>query len=285
MNYLKITIISVLLALLVLPLMAQVQTSGKRSARLNYRAFALPGPRLEAGISMGAANAITDIASRNPDEPSSLLDVYSRGLSPSLALFGRYKFNSAFALKGSASALMLRGNDRWSPEIEIVNRGKSFTNNVIEASVVGELYMPRSYKRLKQDFRLNWMDLYLFSGLSVFYHNPQLKGPVIDDFDYLIMNTDNVFNQIQLGVPIGAGMKWTLASQWTLGMDFNFRYTFFDYLDGFRRPSVSRNDHFFSGSLSIGYILRSSQQPSNRTVNSFVFDRSNNNKTRNARSR
>ncbi len=249
------------------------QTSTRNTRQMNYRDFVLPGSQWEAGLSLGAANAITDLASGRPGEQASLFDFDARGTMPALAVYGRYHTGRLFAVKSSFSAIMLKGNDIWSPEIEIVERGKSFSNTVYEASLLGELYLPRSITNLKRDFRYFWLDLYLFSGVTAFYHDPELTGPVIDGYDEAIINANNLYNNYQIAIPMGAGLSVNLYNQWTIGLDFNFRYTFFDYLDGFRRPYSNSNDYYFTGNVNVGYIISSKPRRSNESLWEMIFRR------------
>ncbi|MFN2394368.1 MAG: DUF6089 family protein [Bacteroidales bacterium] len=249
------------------------QLSGRNTRQMSYRDFVLPGTHWEAGLSLGASNAMTDIASGRPGEQASLFDVDVRGTMPALAVYGRYHTGRLIALKSSFSAIWLKGNDIWSPEIEIAERGKAFSNTVYEASLLGEFYLPRSITNLKRDFRYFWLDLYLFSGVTAFYHDPELTGPVIDDYDEVIINADNLYNNYQLAIPMGAGLNINLYNQWTIGLDFNFRYTFFDYLDGFRRPYSNRSDFYFSGNFNVGYIISSKPRRSNESLWEMIFDR------------
>ncbi len=251
---------------------AQSPPMGKKSKmKLNYRGYSLKNIRWEAGFSLGMANSMTDVAPSEANTQAGMTDFYSRGLSPALSLYGRYRSHNIFALKGNISALMLRGNDRWSPDIEVVNRGRSFTNTIFEGALVGEFYLPKKQKRIKSDFSLNTMDLYLFTGLAGFYHSPQVKGAIIDDYDFNILNADNIYSNWQVAVPIGAGLQWTLGYRWILGMDVNFRYTFFDYLDGFRRPYSSRNDFFFSSNINLGFIIDSEAYQTRNSTPIHVF--------------
>lgn len=268
-----ITLILIFLAGLFIPeaLSSQPNMGKRNNTKLSYRGFMMDGIRLEAGFSVGAANAMTDIAASEAKTQAAITDVYSRGMSPAVSAFARYRFNHTLALRASASAMMVRGNDKWSSDIQVVNRGKSFSNNILEMSLVGELYMPRRFHSPKQDFRLNVMDLYVFGGFSVFHHSPKLQGPVIDDYDYRIVNTPDIYDNWQLGVPMGAGIKWTFSRRWSLGLDFNFRYTFFDYLDGFRRPYSNRNDFFFTSNINVGFVIDSHQYESNRGLYRYLF--------------
>ncbi len=229
----------------------------KNANQLTYRKFMYQHIRWEAGFSVGAANSMTDIAASKTQTQASITDVYFRGLSPALSVYSRYRFSKAFSLRGNINALLLRGNDRWSPNLEIVSRGKSFTNSIFETNLLTEFYLPKNELRPKLDFNSNLLDLFVFAGISAFYHSPKVDGPIIDDFDADLLERENAYNNIQMAIPLGVGLQWTMAQRWVLGLDVNFRYTFFDYLDGFRRPYSNRNDYFFTSNVSFGYIIGS----------------------------
>jgi hypothetical protein len=251
---------------------AQQPPMGRKSnMKLNYRGFMMQYTRWEAGISLGAANSMTDIAARQAERQASILDFYPRGFSPSIGAHTRFRHNAAFAVKANAGALMLRANDRWSPNIDIVNRGKSFSNTLLEGSLLGELYMPKRDIKPKRDIRQSIMDLYFFTGLAFFYHSPKVQGPFIDEYDELISTSEYVYSNFQWAVPVGVGLQWTVGNRWVFGVDLNFRYTFFDYLDGFRRKYSNRNDFYFSTNFGIGYILKSKAFERDGTPARHVF--------------
>lgn len=229
----------------------------KENLRLNYRGFIQHYTRWEAGISLGVANSMTDIAPRKADTESLLTNVYLKGFSPAFSLNTRYRFDQSFSLRMNVAGIMLRGNDTWSPDIDVVNRGKSFSNNLAEGSLLAEFYLPRQRLQSKKDFRYNVMDVFVFSGISSFYHSPEVLGPIIDEYDQNLLERDDVYRKFQFAVPMGVGIQWTLSNKWVLGVDVNFRYTFFDYLDGFKRPFSTRNDYFFTSNVGIGYIINS----------------------------
>lgn len=247
------------------------QTYTRNPQQLNYRNFVLPGPLFEFGLGIGASNSLTDIASSRVGEQASMTDIYSQGMMPALSVYGRYHSGRLFAFKSTFTTLMLKGDDRWSSEIGIIDRNKSFTNRLYELSMMGEIYLPRRYSNPKQDFQFSWVDFYLFSGLNAFYHDPEVEGPFIDDYDRELLTSDNLYNNFQVAIPIGAGLTLNLYNRWTIGLDFNFRYTFFDFLDGFKRPYSNRNDFYFTSNINLGYIINSDSRRSNKIARKKVF--------------
>ncbi len=241
----------------------QPPMTGKTGTQLNYRGFSMRYTRWEAGLLVAAANSMTDIAAKQAEKQASITDVYARGFSPAISLTSRYRFNQMFAFCWTAGAIMLRANDKWSSDIDIINRGKSYSNTLFEGAWLAEYYLPEGEIRTKADFSLDSRDFLFFTGLAVFYHSPKVKGPIIDDFDRNLLAADYLYNNYQLAIPVGAGIKWTLDNRWILGLEANFRYTFFDYLDGFKRPFSNRNDFYFTAGVNLGLIVHSKANKTN----------------------
>lgn len=258
---------------MVFPLAAQSteDRSNRQASMISYRKLVIPGPRVEAGFSLAAANAMTDIASSNANAQSAITDIYLQGTSPSASVWRRYRYNDRYAVKTNLSWIHLRGKDSWSSNQEVAQRGKSFSNNLFELSFLGEYYIPKKYTRTKQDFSVNWSDLYLFTGLAVFYHDPVVKGPVIDTYDEVLLNNPDAYSNLQLAIPLGVGYAWNFSNRWTLGLDTKFRFTFFDFVDGFKRPYSTRYDYYFTLNANLGFVLDSKDSPNNRGIAKKVF--------------
>jgi len=231
--------------------------SRKSGTQINYRGFSMRNIRWEIGFSLGVANSMTDIAAGKAGKQASLTDVYARGFSPAGLLSLRYRFHDNFALRWNTGAIMLRANDQWSADINIINRRKSYSNTLFEGSLLAEFYLPQGNVRPKADFSQNTRDLLFFTGVAVFYHSPDVNGPIIDDFDRNLLGADYLYSNVQLAIPIGAGIQWTIENRWVVGFEANFRYTFFDYLDGFKRPYANRDDFYFTTGITLGYIFKS----------------------------
>jgi hypothetical protein len=245
--------------------------SSKIISRLSFQSFMEPGPILEAGLSVGAANSITDIAYNSYNSSKmSLSGINMKGMSPAAATFVRYRFNELVALKTSFSAMKIRGNDNWSSDDSIAGRGKFFNNRLFELALLGEVYLPQNLLNSTNGFRLNYFDMYLFGGISGFYHSPILGGPILDEFDLVLQLDPNPYNNWQMAIPFGAGFKWSVAQSWTIGMDLIIRYTFLDHLDGFTRPVSYGSDIFLTSKFSIGFILDDRRRHANRVGNRYV---------------
>jgi hypothetical protein len=238
---------------------------------LSYRNFLLHDNRWEAGFSLGMAYAMTDLAPSTANSQPSLLDVNYQGISPGLSAYARYRMSPALGFRGNINGIMLRGDDAWSSNQQVVSRGKSFSNLLLETTFLGEFYLPKNHYRSKNTFSDNFVDFYLFTGISAFYHSPELSGPVIDDYDARLLAREDLYENFQFAIPIGAGVQWTINHRWIIGMDLNFRYTFFDFLDGMTRPYSTRNDHFLTTNLNLGYVLTPPPYATGKTIRKNVF--------------
>jgi hypothetical protein len=267
----KLIIPLAILALLWLPNETYSQKSTHKTiSRYSFQSLVAPGPVLEAGIAVGAANAITDISSNQNNIKISLYSINMNGLSPAANAFVRYRFNEIIAMKASFGALKLRGNDSWSRNANVANRGKFYHNNLYELAMLGELYLPQKFLNPRGEFRLNILDFFLFGGVSGFHHSPHLGGPIVDEYDLVLQTDPNAYYKWQMAIPFGAGIKYTIANSFSLGVDFNLRYTFIDYLDGFTRPVTTGNDMFLTTKFNVGFILDHRRRQANHVANKYV---------------
>jgi opacity protein-like surface antigen len=57
-------------------------------------------------------------------------------------------------------------------------------------------------------------------------------------------------------IPIGAGVKYTINSHWSMTTELNYRYSFSDYIDGFSKSANPHaNDSYYSLSIGLNYHL------------------------------
>jgi hypothetical protein len=267
----KAILLLAIMGLVSLPIISYSQKNTQKTiSRYSFQSLVAPGPVLEAGIAVGAANAMTDISSNQSDIKISVYSINMNGISPAANAFVRYRFNELFAMKASLGALKLRGNDSWSRSQNVSDRGKFYHNNLYELAMLGEIYLPRNILNPRGEFRLNTLDFFLFAGASGFYHSPHLGGPILDEYDLVLQTDPNAYYKWQMAIPFGAGIKYTIANSFSLGVDFNLRYTFIDYLDGFTRPVTTGNDMFLTSKFNVGFILDDRRRQANHVANKYV---------------
>lgn len=163
-------------------------------------------------------------------------------LNESFGVFGRYNFNSHFALRGGITYGRLSGDDANHTSPDLVARNLSFRSNVYEFGVTGE------YNLLGLDKYMPFSP-YLFAGIAVFHHNPQaLYNGTWVDLQPLGTEGQGTaayperrpYSLWQVSIPFGAGVKVQFAEKVTLGVEAGLRRTFTDYLDDVSTTYVDR---------------------------------------------
>ncbi len=179
----------------------------------------------------------------------------------------RFSYRAAFAY-GTIRAADARlsddvdealANDRFNDSYYRYRRNVSFKNHIKDLSVtfVFDLFENNNYYMRRPSFAP-----YIFSGISVFHHNPKAKIPGQDVHGNplpgagewielqpigtegqhaTLLETDanygiKPYKRIQPSIPFGVGARFKYRSQINIFCEVTFRYTFTDYLD-----DVSRN--------------------------------------------
>jgi hypothetical protein len=97
--------------------------------------------------------------------------------------------------------------------------------------------------------------LYGYIGLATLLYFP--------DFEYLTLNEGDIvsgYSKIGFGVPAGIGFKYAIDSKWSFGMELGFRYTFTDYLDGFKPIGSHSPDVYYTGHIAVIYKIKSNRK-------------------------
>ncbi len=167
--------------------------------------------------------------------------------SPSASLGYRYRINKRFASRTEFSYLQVKGDDKLTLEPFRHNRNLNFKSNIFEFSTVVELSLSfdrhgnkyhikktmfRRYKQYSSYY-------YLFVGIGGFYFNPKANygGTWYNLHDLstegqgLPGSNSKPYKRISISIPIGIGLRYKLNERWTLGLEYNFRKTFTDYID------------------------------------------------------
>ncbi len=142
---------------------------------------------------------------------------------PGGQIFTRLNFDPAIAVRASLGYYQIRANGQNTsrPFTRTLNNS-SFETGIIEAAVMGE-YNFLDYRDLKKNVRNpNRFAPYLTAGVCLFnFGTAQSEG--------------NSIPTINLGIPIGFGLKWAFSHKWNLGLEFVSRKTFTGYLDGHKK--------------------------------------------------
>jgi hypothetical protein len=154
---------------------------------------------------------------------------------PRYTLMGQYMYGT---IKGS-DAESASATDKESAAFRNI-RNLSFSSSIHELSVLA--YIDLFDNQATYISRVKWTP-YLYTGGTVFYHNPQaiapktdLKGqPLAESGQYVdlqpLKTEGQSYSLIQFAIPFGAGARFRINEVMDIWADFGFRYTFTDYLD------------------------------------------------------
>jgi opacity protein-like surface antigen len=153
--------------------------------------------------------------------------------SPSGSLGYRYRINKRFASRTEFSYLQVKGDDKLTLEQFRHNRNLNFKSNIFELSTVIEISL--SFDRHGKQYSSYY---YLFVGVGGFYFNPKANyGGVWYNLHDLSTEGEGLpggikkYKRVSISIPIGIGLRYKINDTWTLGLEYNFRKTFTDYID------------------------------------------------------
>jgi hypothetical protein len=177
----------------------------------------------EVGLFAGASNYQGDLA------PDLVLSESHAALGLSL----KQNISPYFAFTYNLNYGAISGNDNnFKP---LAPRNLSFESNILEFSPQVEF----NFFNFHLGLRPKKFTPYVFTGLSVFYFDPKTT---YDGKKYSLrkMSTEGQgaidgapkrYNQLQLAIPIGGGLRFMLNENWHLYVHGSYRATFTDYLD------------------------------------------------------
>jgi hypothetical protein len=158
-----------------------------------------------------------------------------------ISLGYRHTFTDDFGYKVAASYDHFTGNDIKT------DRNYSFETSAFQFAGQGEYYY-----HFGRRFRRRWPNtVYGFLGVGLMASNAILARPTLDNRGRYKYRQ----NDITPVIPYGFGYKYDIDYQFSIGAEFCWRYTFSDFLDGFKPPypySVS-NDVLEGFSLTLSY--------------------------------
>lgn len=167
---------------------------------------------------------------------------------PAFSLAYRYKFAKNFNIHTSFNYLLVAGDDKLTTEPFRNNRNLNFKSNIFElavraevsffASKVGHRYGIK--KTLARRHKGKSNEFILFAGIGGFYFNPKGKNPATGQYEKLYpLHTEGQglpdgpkqYKRISISIPMGIAWRMTLNKLWCVGLEFNYRKTFTDYID------------------------------------------------------
>lgn len=193
-------------------------------------------------------------------------------LRPGATAFATYNFNPILFFSGELSYGRIVGDDfnvdPYGASARKYVRNLSFRNDLFGLTLranANVLRDPFEYFKRK-DF-----NLYFFSGISIFYSNPKAKVPETGRSGEPFENAGewvalrplgtegqnhpdygNSYSPIQVGIPLGGGLRFKLAHRLDLLVEGSLHYILSDYIDdiGTTYPDLGIFDNELAKALS-----------------------------------
>lgn len=155
----------------------------------------------------------------------------------------RHTFSDDFGCKVALGYNHFTGNDILS------DRNYAFKTNAFQLEGQGEYYY-----HFGKMYRRRWPNtVYGFLGVGVMASNADLTRPTMDNRGRYKYRGDDVTPVI----PYGIGYRYDIDYQFSVGMELCWKYTFSDFLDGFKPPypNSKSNDVLQGLSFTLSYKL------------------------------
>ncbi len=163
------------------------------------------GQQYEAGIVLGGSNLIGDVGRDYFILPNSFAG----------GVMFKYNFNSRVALRANLTYFNLQINDNQSDNYFRKERGKSFSNDILEFAIGTEF----NFLRYTLDYPIS---PYILTQIAVFQYNV----PVSYKKGIIEKGTD-----ISYTLPVGLGVKARLSDDFAVSLEGGIRFTLKDDLD------------------------------------------------------
>lgn len=187
----------------------------------------LQGQTYELGIFAGGSNYLGDVG----------VDDFFSVNSPAVGALAKWNIHPRYSYRLSLMYSRLEDDDANSSNSARQQRGYSFSNDILEASVGMEFNFV--------EFDLHQFDQpispYIFGGVAVLMH---------DDLSYFAPGTPAIAagRKSSFAIPMGLGVKGKIGQHWVLGAEVVARYALTDNLDG-NNPSSPDPDAVIFGNI------------------------------------
>jgi hypothetical protein len=221
--------------------------SGRVAAQYFNSPTAWKKYRNEIYIGGGAANFLGDLGGRDKiGKDYSYADMEMSLTRPSVTAGYRYRLAKGLGWRTDFNYMRLWGNDALTKELYRNNRNLSFRSNIFELTTNLEIVwnINKGGNRYhikhtrKRRFKAANHYIYVFGGVGAFYFNPKaLYGGKWYALQPLSTEGQGLpggprkYSRVSVCIPFGAGYRFSINRQWTIGIEYNFRKTFTDYID------------------------------------------------------
>ncbi len=204
--------------------------------------------RKEVILQVGVSQFLGDLGGLNKiGTDYSPVDLEFSLTKPSISIAYRYKFAKNFNWHSSFNYLLVSGDDKLTDEIYRHNRNLNFKSNIFELATRAELSLFSNkighrygIKRTMSNRRKtrSW-EFIGFIGIGVFYYNPKGLNSAGDYIALRPLHTEGQglpggpkqYSNFAVSIPMGVAYRMILSKLWCVGVEFNYRKTFTDYID------------------------------------------------------
>ncbi|MBC7872836.1 MAG: outer membrane beta-barrel protein [Ferruginibacter sp.] len=180
----------------------------------------------------------------------------------------RKPLNRWFAVRGGVNMGKISAADRWNSE-DLKARNLSFTTTIKEAYLGLEISV--------LDMSAGRFTPYVYGGIAVFHFNPWTNDkngtktflkPLSTEGQGLSQYPDQKpYNLTQLCLPFGGGARFAVNDGLSVGVEFNQRKSFTDYIDDVSSHFVDRDALLQEkGILAVELAYRSDELPGGRPL-------------------
>lgn len=200
--------------------------------------------RHELQFGIGASNFLGDLGGADAIGTHGIKD-YRFSMSRPTLMFGyKYMVTPSFSLKGSVITALLSGDDATTAEPVRQNRNLSFRSGLLEIGVTAELYPFTEKTNHSYKIRGVWgsksvtLSPYFVTGVGLALFQPKAKyngdwvklQPLGTEGQGLGGRPDK-YHRYTISFPIGAGVKYLIDKNWSIGFEWSLRYSMSDYID------------------------------------------------------
>lgn len=194
------------------------------------------------GFGIGAANFLGELGGRDQIGTRFIHDLEWSETKPSLQANYRYQLGSRVFAKAQLAYALLGGNDALTKEIFRRNRNLHFRSTIYELSLQMEVDIVQFQNNTRYSVssagRKHGSAIYLSLGVGGTRFNPKANF----QGEWYSLRKFGTEGQKQEGgpkeyslftvvLPMGAGFRYELNREWTLGIELVHRVTFTDYMD------------------------------------------------------
>jgi len=218
------------------------------------------------GTSLGISDLWGDVGTKSPIEHY-MNSEYKSNIKGMGGFFFRYTFSPGVALRMSMNYGTLYANDNWNYNLaksattvdddayQRYARNQDIKVNMWEGSMIFEL-TPRRFNPESKAAQHRGQP-YVMGGIGAFHFRPKSTyvnratgvSTLVDIYD-LNLEAQGVkdvggappkYSLWQLEVPLGLGYRWDIGNHLSLGVEYLWRMTMTDYLDGVSDKYVDPN--------------------------------------------